>query len=124
MALGEVLEAAALVFLFTLAEWLEERCVARAAHALTAAAELQPETALLLERAEERPACAAGGACKGGSCCGPSAPQDCTLEGGHSHHACPKECSQHVSFGRGCLLLGAFVQRNPMESREPKTGSS
>ncbi|WIA31711.1 hypothetical protein OEZ86_002587 [Tetradesmus obliquus] len=46
VGLGEWFEAGALVFLFTLAEWLEERCVSRAAGALEDILRLQPETAL------------------------------------------------------------------------------
>ncbi len=64
-ALGQLLEAGAIIFLFTLAEWIEERCVARAASALAAIVELQPDTALLLRSKAE----AAGGH-GSAKCCG------------------------------------------------------
>jgi hypothetical protein len=48
IGLGDFYEAGALVVLFTLAEWLEERCVSRAAVAMEDILKLQPETALVL----------------------------------------------------------------------------
>lgn len=53
VGLGEWYEAGALVFLFTLAEWLEERCVSRAARALEDILKLQPETALVVVEAAQ-----------------------------------------------------------------------
>lgn len=80
VGLNDWSEAGTLVFLFTLAEWLEERCVGRAAHALEDMLRLQPEQATLIEEGAATPgsttrstaAAAAGGVCKDG-CCGAGA---------------------------------------------------
>lgn len=68
LALGDWTEAGALVFLFTLAEWLEQKCMGRAAGAIAEVLRMQPETALLLEAA--RGGGGRGGGCSGGNCGG------------------------------------------------------
>lgn len=76
--LGQWHEAGALVFLFTLAEWLEDRCVGRAAGALTDILRLQPEAAWLLQPANKHELGDKG--CDSTACC--------------SHnHALPSSCS-------------------------------
>lgn len=49
IGLGDYVEGAAIVFLFSLAEWLEVRCISKARSALTAVLQLQPETAVLIQ---------------------------------------------------------------------------
>lgn len=81
IGLGDWFEAGALVVLFTLAEWLEERCVQRAAGAMEDILSLQPEEALvILQDTSTQPPAAhkqqdsAGSTCTAGSC-------------GHGHHS-------------------------------------
>jgi cation transport ATPase len=74
VALGDWSEAGALVFLFTLAEWLEAKCMGRAAGALEGVLRMQPETALLLE-----PAGSCGAAC--GADCGATCGAACAPSG-------------------------------------------
>jgi hypothetical protein len=45
VALGDYVEAATIVILFSIAEWLESKCISRANSAITSILELQPETA-------------------------------------------------------------------------------
>lgn len=74
LALGDWTEAGALVWLFGVAEWLEAKCMGRAAGAIEAVLRLQPETALLLEPpAAKAGGCASAGGCTGGGCCAPAA---------------------------------------------------
>lgn len=89
IGLGEWLEAGALVFLFTFAEWLEERCVSRAAGALEDILRLQPETALVVVQAGLE-ASAADSCCSQGCCTAEAADkqaeQTCELGQLHSDH--------------------------------------
>lgn len=93
LALGQWLEAGSIMLLFTLSEWLEDKCVGRAGAALAAIAQLQPDVALLL-----RPAQAAGKACEHGCC------------GGNAEGALPvkqQQAQQHATGGSGLGPLGA-----------------
>ncbi len=54
-ALGDRVEAAAILVLFSIAEWLEGRCLSRAHDALTSVLELQPDTALCADTKQQMP---------------------------------------------------------------------
>jgi Cd2+/Zn2+-exporting ATPase len=55
IALGDYVEGASIVVLFTVAEWLEDKCVSRARSALSEVMALQPDTARLASSGAEVP---------------------------------------------------------------------
>jgi Cd2+/Zn2+-exporting ATPase len=55
LVLGDYVEAATVIWLFGIAEWLESRSIDRARHAIRALMELTPPTALVRRGAVERP---------------------------------------------------------------------
>jgi Cd2+/Zn2+-exporting ATPase len=117
IALGDWTEAGALVFLFSLAEWLEAKCMGRAAGALEEVLRMQPETALLLD------ATAADGS-SGGGCTGCSSAACGASSGAAGKPGTPKgggkaSCGGKAGGASGGGGGGSGYSRVPASSLNP-----